>query len=84
MKRLFLALGRGLWPRGPSPFRNVRSSGFLAFDHTKKIEEERMPAYDRDLYYPIRIGVVFQSRYQIISKLGFGANSTVWLCRDVQ
>lgn len=84
MKRLFLALGRGLWPRNPSPFRNVRSSGFLALDHTKKIEEERMPAYDRDLYYPVQIGDIFQSRYQVISKLGFGANSTVWLCRDVQ
>ncbi|RHZ57076.1 hypothetical protein CDV55_106046 [Aspergillus turcosus] len=49
-----------------------------------KIEEERMPAYDRGLYFPVRLGDVFHSRYQVLSKLGFGANSTVWFCRDLQ
>lgn len=48
-----------------------------------KIEEERMPAFDRGLFYPVKLGDVFRSRYQVLSKLGFGANSTVWFCRDL-
>ncbi|KAJ5569564.1 kinase-like protein [Penicillium hispanicum] len=84
MKKFFLGFGRGFWRREPSPFRVARSSGFLALDMNKRIEEERMPAYEKELYYPVRIGDVFRSRYQVISKLGFGANSTVWFCRDVQ
>ncbi|KAL4782151.1 kinase-like domain-containing protein [Aspergillus varians] len=47
------------------------------------MEEERMPAYDRGLFYPVKLGDVFGSRYQVLSKLGFGANSTVWFCRDL-
>nr|XP_001399366.2 protein kinase domain protein [Aspergillus niger CBS 513.88] len=29
------------------------------------------------------LGEVLNSRYQVITKLGFGASSTVWLCRDL-
>ncbi|KAE8310540.1 hypothetical protein BDV41DRAFT_384661 [Aspergillus transmontanensis] len=43
-----------------------------------------MPGYDRGLYYPVKLGDIFCSRYQVLSKLGFGANSTVWFCRDLQ
>lgn len=43
-----------------------------------------MPAFDRGLFYPVKLGDVFRSRYQVLSKLGFGANSTVWFCRDLQ
>ncbi|KAF9249436.1 hypothetical protein DTO013E5_2746 [Penicillium roqueforti] len=43
-----------------------------------------MPAYDIGLFYPVRFGDTFQTRYQVISKLGFGANSTLWLCRDIE
>ena len=60
------------------------SSSCPILDSTKKIEEEQMPAYERGLYYPVRLGDVFHSRYQVINKLGFGANSTVWFCRDLQ
>lgn len=42
-----------------------------------------MPAFDKGLYYPVNIEDVINAKYQVISKLGFGANSTVWLCRDV-
>lgn len=48
------------------------SSGYPILDSAKKIEEERMSAYKRGLYYPVKLGDVFQSRYQVISKLGFG------------
>lgn len=75
---------RRLFFNAPSPPRIVKSSGYVLPDPTKKIEEERMPLYDEGLYYPVRLGDVYSSRYQVLSKLGFGANSTVWFCRDLQ
>ena len=68
----------------PSPRRNFPASGFVTLNATKKIEEEEIPSYNAEDYYPVYIGEVFDSRYQIVTKLGFGANSTVWLCRDLR
>ena len=68
----------------PSPRRNFPASGFVTLNATKKIEEEEIPSYNPEDYYPVHIGEVFNSRYQIVTKLGFGANSTVWLCRDLR
>lgn len=48
------------------------------------VEEETLRGYKRQDYYPANIGQVFEDRYQIIGKLGFGAHSTVWLCRDLR
>lgn len=48
------------------------------------MEEERLPDYDKDAYYPVTIGEVFADRYQAVGKLGFGMSSTVWLARDMQ
>ena len=48
------------------------------------VEEERLPFYNRDHYYPMRIGEVLKDRYQVVAKLGYGASSTVWLCRDLR
>lgn len=53
-------------------------------DPAKRFEEENMPAYERSLFYPVKLGDIFQSKYQVLSKLGFGANSTVWFCRGLQ
>ncbi|KAL1976441.1 hypothetical protein VTN31DRAFT_2723 [Thermomyces dupontii] len=40
--------------------------------------------YDPDEFYPVPIGDVFKERYEVIGKLGFGANSTTWFCLDHQ
>jgi serine/threonine-protein kinase SRPK3 len=48
------------------------------------IEEEPIPNYVASRFYPVRIGEVFQDRYQVVSKLGFGASSTAWLVRDME
>ncbi|PMD61934.1 kinase domain-containing protein [Hyaloscypha bicolor E] len=66
-----------------SPPRKFPTSGFVVLDATKKIEEENVPSYVPEDYYPVYIGEVFGSRYQVVTKLGFGVNSTVWLCRDL-
>jgi hypothetical protein len=46
-------------------------------------EEERLPDYEAEQFYPVKIGETINSRYHVIGKLGYGANSTVWFCRDL-
>lgn len=35
-------------------------------------------------YHPVKIGDLFNGRYHVIRKLGWGHFSTVWLCWDMQ
>lgn len=63
--------------------RNFPASGFVEIDPTQNIEEEELPFYSAEKYYPARIGEVIASRYQVVSKLGYGTSSTIWLCRDL-
>ncbi|XP_065142294.1 SRSF protein kinase 3 [Paramisgurnus dabryanus] len=35
-------------------------------------------------YHPIQLGDVFNKRYKVVSKLGWGYFSTVWLCIDLR
>lgn len=58
-----------------------RFQGLLA---EAKIEEELVPGYCPDDFYPVQLGEVFNSRYQIIAKLGCGVGSTAWLYRDLR
>ncbi|KAJ5585059.1 protein kinase domain protein [Penicillium hispanicum] len=46
------------------------------------IEEETLPHYQQDEFYPVKIGELLDSRYHVIGKLGYGASSTTWLCQD--
>jgi hypothetical protein len=48
------------------------------------VEEEKLAWYSHDHFYPVKIGDVFHSKYQVVGKLGYGGYSTVWLCRDLQ
>ena len=53
--------------------------------HTHKLaEEETLEGYKPHDYYPVYLGQIFKSQYQVITKLGFGTGSTVWLCRDLK
>jgi hypothetical protein len=60
------------------------SDGFAALPKHEKFEEERLVGYKAGKFYPVRLGEVFEPRYQVVAKLGFGTASTVWLCRDLQ
>ncbi|WEW61697.1 hypothetical protein PRK78_007189 [Emydomyces testavorans] len=58
-------------------------SGFDIVDASENIEEETIPNYNPENYYPAHIGQVLADRYQIVGKLGYGVTSTVWLGRDL-
>lgn len=60
------------------------SGGSQILPADKPIEEEKYPGYRAEKFYPVQLGGIFQSRYKMITKLGFGGPSTVWLCRDLE
>src|SRR5215471_12673337 len=33
-------------------------------------------------YHPVELGDVFENKYKVVRKLGYGSYSTVWLARD--
>lgn len=45
-------------------------------------EEEGLDGYKPGGYHPVNIGEVYNSRYKVLSKLGWGHFSTVWCCYD--
>ncbi|XP_030588827.1 SRSF protein kinase 3 [Archocentrus centrarchus] len=48
-------------------------------------EEQEDPSdYCKGGYYPVEIGDLFNGRYHVVRKLGWGHFSTVWLCWDLQ
>ncbi|KAE8350529.1 protein kinase [Aspergillus coremiiformis] len=73
---------RVFW-RSPSLARQF-SQSHIILDSIDKLEEETLPWYSHENFFPVKIGDVFRSRYQVVGKLGYGGYSTVWLCRDLQ
>lgn len=53
----------------------------LATTSRKPLEEERLPGYDPKAFYPAEIGERLAGKYELVSKLGWGSGSTVWLAR---
>lgn len=64
--------------------RDFPSTGFERIDSSQLVEEEKLPFYRRQDYYPMRIGQIIQGTYQVVEKLGYGTTSTVWLSRDLK
>lgn len=48
------------------------------------LEEESLSQFNKGEYYPVCIGDVYASKYQILGELGFGTTATVWLARNLQ
>jgi hypothetical protein len=48
------------------------------------VEEEKYPFYDPKIFYPARIGEKLGGKYRLVSKLGWGTTSTVWLARETK
>ena len=64
--------------------RAFPSDGFEVIPAQDEIEEETIPDYKAERFYPARLGEVFNARYQAVAKLGYGTASTIWLCRDLE
>nr|XP_014088502.1 SRSF protein kinase 3 isoform X3 [Bactrocera oleae] len=47
-------------------------------------EQEDPLQYCRGGYHPVIIGDIFDNRFRVVRKLGWGHFSTVWLCRDLK
>ncbi|KAI9042672.1 uncharacterized protein KD926_005278 [Aspergillus affinis] len=75
---------RRMTPGPPETPRELPATGFKTIDIDQLVEEEELPDYRAERFYPVRLGEVLQNRYQIIAKLGFGTSSTVWLARDLK
>lgn len=63
--------------------REFPASGFDLIDSSLEIEEEILPTYQPEKYYPVQQGEVLNDRYQVLAKLGYGVTSTVWFGRDL-
>lgn len=47
-------------------------------------EQEDPKDYCKGGYHPVKIGDLFNNRYHVVRKLGWGHFSTVWLCWDLK
>ena len=75
---------RNVFTRSASSPRKFPNNGFKVVNDVEKLEEENWDWYKPGLFYPVRVSEVFQSRYQVLGKLGYGSRSTAWLCRDLR
>ncbi|KAJ5677298.1 kinase-like domain-containing protein [Penicillium maclennaniae] len=82
MQRLARLLRLPFFRRPPSPAREFSPGPLL--DSVDKLEEEKLAWFSQDNFFPVKIGDVFHSKYQVVGKLGYGGYSTVLLCRDLQ
>jgi hypothetical protein len=64
--------------------RSFPVEGFPTIKADQPAEEEQLFDYGACRYYPVHIGEIFQDRYQVCSKLGWGSCSTTWLARDLK
>ncbi|KAK7409376.1 hypothetical protein QQX98_008438 [Neonectria punicea] len=59
--------------------RGLRKLSTIKTD--RPFEEENCHNYNPKAFYPARIGGLLNGKYELISKLGWGSGSTVWLAR---
>ncbi|OJD19587.1 hypothetical protein AJ78_00444 [Emergomyces pasteurianus Ep9510] len=53
------------------------STGFQLMGSSILLEEESIPNYKPQRFYPVHIGQIFNQPCQVVGKLGYGASSTV-------
>jgi serine/threonine-protein kinase SRPK3 len=79
-----LKWAKNTFRRVPSPPMCFPTSGFETVNASKILDEERFEEFKKGQYYPVNIGDIYSSKYQVVGKLGFGVTSTVWLARDLE
>jgi len=58
--------------RNPSTPRQFPTTGFELITSSHLIEEEQWEWYKPEEFYPVRLGEIFKSQYQVVGKLGYG------------
>jgi serine/threonine-protein kinase SRPK3 len=56
--------------RQPWPTHKFPTSGFEVVSNGELLEEEQLEEFPRGAYYPVNIGDVFASKYQVVGKPG--------------
>jgi hypothetical protein len=79
-----LKWARSALRRAPLPPLRFPSAGFEIVPPSEPLEEEHLEEFSAGAYYPVNIGDVYHSKYQVVGKLGFGSTSTVWLAKNLQ
>lgn len=70
--------------RQPNAYPSQAASGSASHDITEPIEEEQLPGDRLEHFHPTSPRQVLDGRFKTITKLGFGAGSTVWLAENLQ
>ncbi|KAL9609834.1 MAG: hypothetical protein Q9167_005422 [Letrouitia subvulpina] len=73
---------KGLVREPDSHLVRFSNSNFKTLPSDQKIEEEAHDAIASGRCYPVRVGDIIKSKYQIIGKLGYGLGSTIWLANE--
>ncbi|RLN62951.1 hypothetical protein BBJ29_003589 [Phytophthora kernoviae] len=51
-------------------------------EYSSESEEEGESSYKPGGYHPVQVGEVYNNRFEVVEKLGWGHFSTVWKCQD--
>lgn len=78
-----IGLVRRWLKKAPLQPLHFHDTNFETIPTSRKIEEE-IHDVSTGRYYPLRIGEVLNTKYQVVGKLGFGLGSTVWLANNLQ
>jgi len=62
--------------------RRASSRASLSIAVTRQQGSDPPNRYEAGGYHPVNVGDVFNQRYKIVRKLGWGLYSTVWLVHD--
>jgi serine/threonine-protein kinase SRPK3 len=64
--------------------RRASSQASLSIAVTRQQSTEPLNRYEAGGYHPVNVGEVYNQRYKIVRKLGWGLYSTVWLVQDTR
>ncbi|RLN58605.1 hypothetical protein BBJ28_00009108 [Nothophytophthora sp. Chile5] len=83
-RRSFSPLSGSSSPRGSSDEEEEEEENYEEDDYSSESEEEGDSSYKPGGYHRVQVGEVYNSRFEVLEKLGWGHFSTVWKCLDRQ
>lgn len=80
---VFLSRIRGMFPKLRHQSWSLSPMIAPRLDTHRRFEEENTPYYDPTRFYPAKLDSVLNGRYQLVTKVGYGTSSTIWLAREL-